>query len=98
MVSVVYTHLSLSGEAVDLQAVPVAQAPSSSHPFPQQAVFALNEASGRLYAAGGAAPSTVHIWDMSQERCTSQACLQTLFCSDVLSDECSFRQMCGHDG
>ncbi len=54
-----------------VQAVPVAQAHSSQY-YPQQAVFALNEASGRLYAAGGAAPSTVHTWDMSQECCTQQ--------------------------
>ena len=54
-----------------MQAVPVAQAHSSQY-YPQQAVFALNEASGRLYAAGGAAPSTVHTWDMSQECCTQQ--------------------------
>ena len=54
-----------------VQAVPVAQTHSSQY-YPQQAVFALNEASGRLYAAGGAAPSTVHTWDMSQECCTQQ--------------------------
>ncbi len=54
-----------------MQTVPVAQAHSSQY-YPQQAVFALNEASGRLYAAGGAAPSTVHTWDMSQECCTQQ--------------------------
>ena len=54
-----------------MQAVPVAQAHSSQY-YPQQAVFALNESSGRLYAAGGAAPSTVHTWDMSQECCTQQ--------------------------
>ena len=55
-----------------LQAVPVAQVHSYSQLYPQQTVFALNEAAGRLYAAGGAAPSIVHTWDMSQERCTQQ--------------------------
>ena len=57
---------------VSLQTVPVAQVHSSSQQLPQQAVFALDEPSARLYAAGGAAPSTVHSWDMSQERCTQQ--------------------------
>ena len=57
-----------------MQTVPVAQVHSSSQQYPQQAVFAPEEASGRLYAAGGAAPSTVHSWDMSQERCTQQVC------------------------
>lgn len=57
------------------QTVPVAQVHSSSQQLPQQAVFALDESSARLYAAGGAAPSTVHSWDMSQERCTQQICV-----------------------
>ena len=55
-----------------MQAVPVAQVHSYRQLYPHQAVFALNEAAGRLYTAGGAAPSTVHTWDMSQERCTQQ--------------------------
>lgn len=55
-----------------MQAVPVAQMHSYSQLYPQQAVFALSEPAGRLYTAGGAAPSTVHTWDMSQERCTQQ--------------------------
>ena len=55
-----------------MQAVPIAQMHSYSQLYPQQAVFALNEPAGRLYTAGGAAPSTVHTWDMSQERCTQQ--------------------------
>ena len=55
-----------------LQAVPVAQVHSYSQLYPQQAVFALDEGAGRLYAAGGAAASTVHTWDMSQERCIQQ--------------------------
>ena len=67
-----------------VQAVPVAQAQSSSsHTVPHQAVFALNEPSGRLYAVGGAAPSTVHTWDMSQERCTHQVRHPLLVGKDV---------------
>ncbi|KAL0035168.1 hypothetical protein WJX79_004418 [Trebouxia sp. C0005] len=66
-----YAHKAEQRLATAWQAVPVAQAHSSQY-YPQQAVFALNEASGRLYAAGGAAPSTVHTWDMSQECCTQQ--------------------------
>ncbi|DBA97523.1 hypothetical protein WJX77_009223 [Trebouxia sp. C0004] len=66
-----YAHKAEQRLATAWQAVPVAQAHSSQY-HPQQAVFALNEASGRLYAAGGATPSTVHTWDMSQECCTQQ--------------------------
>ncbi|KAL3149110.1 hypothetical protein ABBQ32_001950 [Trebouxia sp. C0010 RCD-2024] len=71
----VWRNYALKGEqrlATAWQAVPVAQVHSYSQLYPQQAVFALDEPSGRLYAAGGAAASTVHTWDMSQERCTRQ--------------------------
>ncbi|KAL3133273.1 hypothetical protein ABBQ38_007154 [Trebouxia sp. C0009 RCD-2024] len=71
----VWRNYALKGEqrlATAWQAVPVAQVHSYSQLYPQQAVFALDEPEGRLYAAGGAAASTVHTWDMSQERCTRQ--------------------------
>lgn len=78
-----------------LQAVPVAQVHSYSQLYPQQTVFALNEAAGRLYAAGGAAPSTVHTWEMSQERCTQQVGSSALFIHAIVSPSflanfCSF--------
>lgn len=61
----------------------MAQVHSYSQLYPQQAVFALDEPEGRLYAAGGAAASTVHTWDMSQERCTRQVGSCACSCSDV---------------
>lgn len=76
-----------------VQAVPVAQASGLSPA--QQAVFALKESAGCLYAAGGGTPATVQTWDMSQERCTHQVrCLQpsthacaSFACSDDVGRE-----------
>ena len=40
---------------------------------PRPAAFEWSDASGALFAAGGAAPAAIHCWDLAQERCLAQA-------------------------
>lgn len=40
---------------------------------PRPAAFEWSDASGALFAAGGAAPAVIHCWDLAQERCLAQA-------------------------
>ena len=56
-----------------MQAVPAVQE-STASATPRPATFEWSDASGVLFAAGGAAPAAIHCWDLAQERCLAQVC------------------------
>ena len=65
-------HLAGADSSCGAQAVPAVQDWSASAAA-APAAFEWSDASGVLFAAGGAAPAAIHCWDLAQERCLAQA-------------------------
>jgi len=73
-------HLAGADSSRGAQAVPAVQdwcASAAAAP----AAFEWSDASGVLFAAGGAAPAAIHCWDLAQERCLAQARAAAACCS-----------------